>query len=115
MLLAGLSRLLCNGSLYSPSVSEYAGLESLCVSWKILDGGISDVVCKLLEFGILGNEVGLASEAYDDSLVAVYTGNYSTFCSLAVSPLGCYELAFLADDLASTRAFLQSIMPAPVI
>ena len=99
MLLAGLSCLLCDGSLYCPSVSEGAGLESLCISRKILDSGISDVVCKFLELGILGNEVGLASEAYQNSLVTVYTCDYGTFCSLAVSPLGCYELAFLADDL----------------
>ena len=63
MLLSGLSCLLCNGSLYCPSVSEGAGLESLCISRKILDGGIGDVVCKFLELGIFGNEVGLASEA----------------------------------------------------
>ena len=99
MLLACLACLLSDCSLHCPSVSESAGFQSLGISRQRIDGDIGDVICKLLELGVLGNEVCLAPEAYDDSLVTVYTGNDSALGSLAVSPLGCNELSFLADDL----------------
>ena len=103
MLLAGLACLLSDCGLDSPSVCESAGLEGLCIRREAFDGNISDVICKFLELGVLGNEVGFASEAYYDGLVSLYAGNNSSLGGLTVSPLGCHELSFLADDLLRPR------------
>ena len=96
--LAGLGR---NLFLNGMSVRHLHGLESLSVSRISCDGRICDGVCEGLEIRCSRNEVGLAAEADDNRLVAVDAHENSSLGSLAVSPLGCNELAFLTDDVHS--------------
>ena len=99
MLLTGLAGLLGDGLLNGSAVRDLASLEGLCVSRISCLRSTENLVSESLELSVLGHEVSLATKAYHYGLVAGHVCTYSTFGGVAVSTLGCHELAFLTDDL----------------
>ena len=98
VLLTALAGLLGDGVFDRLAISHLRSLEGFEVGRASRDGGIGDGVGQGLELGVLGDEVGLAAEAYEDTLSVGDAGLDGSFGGLAVGTFGGHELAFLTDD-----------------
>ena len=101
MLLTGLAGLGGDFLLDGVTVGARGSLQAFGVSRESLDGGVGDLAGKRLEVRGRGDEVGLATEADEDSLATFDTGEDGTFGGLAVRTLGSDELTLLTDDVDS--------------
>ena len=100
--LTALAGLLGNGVFHRFAIGHPGSLEGFEVGRASGDGGIGDGVGQGLEFSVLGDEVGLAAKAYENTFAVCHAGLHGTFGGLTVRTFGGHEFAFLTDNLLGT-------------
>ncbi len=91
------------------TIGKFHGLQFFCGSRESSDSCICDATGQGFEVRGGGHEVGLATEADEDGLAAVYTAEHSTLGGLVFTALGEGGFTFLAQDFHSTLELTGSL------
>ena len=109
VLLTGLAGLVGDVLVEGVTGGGLHSLEGGEVGRELGDGGVGDGSGEGLEIRGGSHEVGLATEADEDGLSAVYTAEHSTLGGLVFTALGEGGFAFLAQDFHSTLELTGSL------